>query len=375
MAEFIRRGRNKWLVRVFKGRDGNGRRIFANKTITGTKEDAENWAYDQKRQQTTSNPLIAELLDDLILDYKVNGKSLAWAKIVCDVHLRPVFGSLKASKMTTEHAKRYMEARQEVGRKNATINRELALLRRSFNLARRHTPPKVAAVPYIPTLEENNVRKGFFEDEQYQALLTKLPEDIRPILAFGYYTGARKGEILSLQWSQVDLIEREVRLEPGETKNDEGRQIPLVPELFEILVIEKRRRDQNYPGSPWVFTDGTGRAITSRYLRPCWEDACKHAGLWQGDPDKGKPTRLFHDLRRSAVRNLVRAGVSETVAMKVSGHKTREVFDRYNITSDADLKDSAVKLARYHEDRRKQVPSEPPAKGHTIVTQESVRLS
>ena len=120
MAEFIRRGRHKWLVRVFKGRDENGRRIFANKTITGTKDDAENWAYDQKRQQTTANPLIGELLDDLILDYKVNGKSLAWATIVCDVHLRPVFGSLKASKMSTEHAKRYMAARQTAGRINAT---------------------------------------------------------------------------------------------------------------------------------------------------------------------------------------------------------------------------------------------------------------
>ncbi len=107
--------------------------------------------------------------------------------------------------MTTEHAKRYMAERQEAGRKNATVNRELSLLRRAFNLARRHTPPKVAAVPYIPALEENNVRKGFFEDEQYRTLLDKLPECVRPVLAFGYYTGARKGEILSLQWSQVDL--------------------------------------------------------------------------------------------------------------------------------------------------------------------------
>ena len=161
----------------------------------------------------------------------------------------------------------------------------------------------------------------------------------------------------------------------GRAKNDEGRQIPLIPELFEILVMEKQRRDQNCPGSPWVFTDSAGGAMTGRYLRQCWKDACKLSGLWQGTPDKGKPTRLFHDLRRSAVRNLVRAGVSENVAMKVSGHKTREVFDRYNITSDADLKDSAEKLARYHEERRKPQPSELPAKGHTIVTQEAVRPS
>ncbi len=166
-----------------------------------------------------------------------------------------------------------------------------------------------------------------------------------------------------------------IRLEPGETKNDEGRQIPLIPDLFEILVAEKTRRDQNYPGSPWVFADEAGEAIQARYLRQCWHGACKLAGLWQGTPEKGKPSRLFHDLRRSAVRNLVRAGVSETVAMKVSGHRTREVFDRYNITSDADLKESAAKLARYHDERRKADPSEAPAKSHTIVTQESVRPS
>lgn len=363
MATVIKRGRNKWLVRVFKGRDASGRRIFVNRTVTGTKEDAKNWAYEEKRRETAANPTIGELLDDLILDYRVNGKSLAWAEIVCNVHLRPVFGGIKAARMATQLAEQYMLTRQKAGRKNSTINRELALLRRAFNLAKRSTPPKVAFVPFIPTLEENNVRKGFFEDGEYHALLAELPEAFRPILAFGYYTGCRRGEILGLRWSQVNLVDRKVQLAAGETKSGEARTIPLVTELYQMLAIQKALRDQEHASCPWVFFDAAGAQITGRALRSAWLAASLKAGLWEGDPENGKPSKLFHDLRRSAVRNLVRAGTPETVAQRISGHKTRAVFDRYNITSEDDLTEAAARLERYHENRRT------PARSHTIVTQ------
>jgi integrase len=139
----------------------------------------------------------------------------------------------------------------------------------------------------------------------------------------------------------VDLLERVVRLEPGETKNDEARTIPLVADLYEVLKLQREIRDRYFPESPWVFSR-LGERI--RKFRGAWESACKMAGLVDAD---GEPAKLFHDFRRTGVRNLVRAGVPERVAMTISGHKTRAVFERYNIVSESDLKDAARKLGEY----------------------------
>ena len=185
---------------------------------------------------------ISVLLDDLVVDYRINGKRVDWCELVVRTHLKPFFGNVLAARLTTDLARKYIAARQTKGIANATVNRELALLRRSLNLGRMSTPPKVSKVPFIPKLEENNVRKGFFEDAQYRALLRELPEELRPVLSFAYYTGCRRGEILNLQWSQVDLTHKIVRLEPGTTKNDEARIIPLVSDLLTTLEEQKRAR-------------------------------------------------------------------------------------------------------------------------------------
>lgn len=249
---------------------------------------------------------------------------------------------------------------------NATINRELSLLRHAFYLGAKAEPPKVARVPRIPKLAEDNVRAGFFERADYQNLMATLPESLRALLAFGYYTGCRRGEILGLRWEQVDLIEGLAVLNPGETKNSEGRIIPLAPDLLELLRLERARRDNEYPESPWVFTHDGGRQWTT--FKASWATACKSAGLW--DAATEKPTKLFHDLRRSGVRNLLRAGVPEKIAQAISGHKTRAVFDRYNIVTETDLKDAARKLGVYETAKQKaEDESKVPASSHTLVTQ------
>lgn len=143
----------------------------------------------------------------------------------------------------------------------------------------------------------------------------------------------RAGEIVILRWEQVDLERGLLRLEPGTTKNRRARLIPLAKEVTEALWQWKQRTLHHYPSCPWVC-HYRGRRLLA-VPKKTWKKACARVGL------TGK---LFHDLRRTAIRNMVRAGVSERVAMTISGHCTRSVFDRYGIVTHRDLKDAVQSL-------------------------------
>src|SRR5262249_10281671 len=158
----------------------------------------------------------------------------------------------------------------------------------------------------------------------------------------------------SLRWDQVDFLANTISLRAGETKNDDARTIPLAPQLRSLLIEQRGRRQANCPFVCFrVDRKGHAREIGS--FRKAWYTACIKAGLGKmtaatDEPEtsgrRRKPKTvysglLYHDLRRSGVRNLVRAGVPERVAMAISGHKTRAIFDRYNIVSGSDLNDAA----------------------------------
>ncbi|MEN6535348.1 MAG: site-specific integrase [Bryobacteraceae bacterium] len=351
-GQIIPRGKGTWLIRVYLGRDPEtGKREYHNQTIHGNKKEAERQLTETLQEQNrghlmpgTKRRTIGTLLDDLLADYRINGKDYKWASLLVEGKLRPAFGALPISRLSSDHIKRYIDKWKAVGRANATINHELALLRRAFKLGAQCDPPKVSRVPRIPFLEEHNVRKGFFEHGDYLKLRAELPEELRPLLTFAYYTGCRRGEILALKWSQVDLLEGVIRLEPGTTKNKQARVIPLAPEVWESLKMQRAIRDEKYPDCPCVFFRD-GKPI--KQFKDGWASACQRAGLWTGDEKTGRPSVLFHDLRRTGVRNLLRAGVPEKIAMGISGHKTRSVFDRYNIVTESDLKDAARRLGEY----------------------------
>jgi len=280
-----------------------------------------------------------ELAEDFLRDYRINGKkSLVRAERSVG-HLKRYFEGMRVSDITSPKIEAYIENRLEEGAANATINRELSALKRMLNLGARQTPPKVDRVPYIPMLKENNVRKGFFEHGEFLSLRDALPSYLKGFVTFAYKTGWRVSEIAELTWNQVDLDNGIVRLEVGETKNEEARTVYLDDELREVFNQQSELRKKNKILIPYVFPnkDSDGQI---KDFRGSWVKACKDVKI-------GK--RLFHDFRRSAVRNMVRSGIPERVAMMISGHKTRSVFERYNIVNDQDLKLAAQKQATYLE--------------------------
>jgi len=289
----------------------------------------------QRGDSPETNVRIERLLDNLLRFYSESRpKSAAWAQIVVETHLRKPFEFVRASSLGTDRINAYIDERRAKGIKNATINRELALLRRAYSLGMKHEPPLVHRVPRIEELAEGAPRSGFFEAPEFARLCAELSEDVRDVAVFAYWTGCRKSEILGLRWTQVDFADRVVRLEI--TKSGEPREIPLGEDLFAVLA---RRRDEcaeKWPWCHWVF-NRDGKRIVNFYTS--WNSACERAKL--------NGSSLLHDLRRTGVRNLVRAGVPEKVAMLISGHKTRSVFDRYHIVQGDDLKEAMLKLEKH----------------------------
>ena len=261
-----------------------------------------------------------DLAQALLADYQINGRRSARSARLSISHLRKFFAFDRAVDITTDRIKAYAADRQKAKAANASINRELAALKRMFKLAVESG--RIRFAPHIPMLEENNARQGFVDHGAFLSLRENHAEYLRDPIAFLYLTGWRLGEMKALEWRDVDLAGRVVHLRPEISKNKDGRLLPLSGELLEI--VESAYADRRLD-CPYVFhLDGEQVGDFKR----SWATACKKAGV-------GKV--LVHDLRRTAVRNMVRAGIPDRVAMTLSGHKTRSVFDRYNIVSEADL--------------------------------------
>jgi integrase len=291
---------------------------------------------------------IEDLAEDFLRDYRINGKkSLDDVQARWNLHLKPFFGFLRAVDVTSDLIARYVDARQGEKAKNATINRELAALKRMFRLGMKSTPLKVMRVPAFPHLAENNTRTGFLEDGQYHKLVSYRPELwFRAIVECGRTYGWRISEVLQLTVKQIDTEHRVIRLEPGTTKNKSGREVVMTEAVFQLLsACIDGKGPENY-----VFTRSCGKPV--RDFRVTWENACAYAGV---------PNLLFHDLRRTAARNLRRIGIGENVIMRIGGWKTRSVFQRYDIVDNRDIADAMKKLEL----------SEKSKIGHELVTFDS----
>ena len=278
-------------------------------------------------------------------------------------HLKRFFEGYRVPEITSPKRHAYIENRLGEGAANATINRELSALKRMLNIGAKQTPSKVDRKPYIPMLKENNVKKGFFEHAEFVTLRDALPDYLKGFVTFAYKTGWRVSEITDLTWNQVDLDNGIVRLEPGETKNDDGRTVYLDDELKEVFSHQWKKRKNLLP---YVFLNSRFSGKIKK-IDKSWNKACRKAGLgygykvnenyvekWKNKLPAG-PT--VHDFRRTVCRNMVRSGIPERVAMMISGHKTRSVFDRYNIVNDADLKLAAQKQELYLQTQKDTISS------------------
>jgi integrase len=283
---------------------------------------------DPPNHELTSYEDMRELL---IGEYESNlrkTKDIIHLKLVS---LDSFFKTYKAINITSKKIYEYVALRRE-SVKNATINRELSALRRMFSLAKQLD--LVGNIPHIKKLQERNTRTGFLLHEDFLEIHKRLPDYIKPIAHLAYKSGMRKSEILNLKWEDVDTRYWIITL--TNTKTDEPRIFPLDEELVRVFGV----LSQQNKNSPYVFVNRRGRGRVKDFYY-VWRKACSDAAEWVNKPYLKH--MLFHDLRRTAVRNLIRAGVGRKVAMQISGHKTESIFERYNIISPEDLQE-AVRL-------------------------------
>jgi integrase len=296
---------------------------------------------------------VGQLLDELETDFRLRGvKWWAQAKYHAAA-VREWFGDARADKLAVADVDRYIEARLADGYAPASVNRQTGLLGEALRLAhRRGTLTRVIDVRRLP---ERNARQGFLERADLDKLIAALPDYLRDLTRFAALTAWRRGELVSLRWSDVDRDGGVIRLRPEASKNGHGRTVAIEGDLRAILERRWQARQLKGPQGAVRVAElvfhRKGRPVGD--FRKAWAAACVEAGLYRvvgvnadGTEEKA-PTRIFHDLRRSGVRNMIRAGVPERVAMAVSGHRTRSVFDRYNIVSEDDLRTAMKRTSDY----------------------------
>jgi len=342
-----KRGRIWWI----RYHDGNGRRYEESAGVDAngkpiTKREALRMLRRREGRLAEGKVVTPEMsklrfcdaVKEVFSDYKHRKlKTLDHCKFRVRLHLNPFFGRKRMKNIGMRDVRLYVTERRDEGAADATINREIAILKRTFSIA--VDEGRLARMPKITMLPEDNAREGFFEADEFAALVSHLPASLRGPTTMAYYCGWRiHSEVLTLEWPQVDRKNKTIRLRPEQSKNGEGRDLPygLLPAIDSVIeeaAQERQRLIEDARICPFVF-NRNGKPIKN--IRKAWKTACRKAEI---------PDLLPHDLRRSAVRNLVRAGVSEKISMAISGHKTRSVFDRYDITDETDVKQALGKLA------------------------------
>jgi integrase len=261
-----------------------------------------------------------------------------------------IFQGRLAVSITTQDLQRYRDLRQSLGRKDATINNELSYLRAAFKHGmKRQTPKKVVEVPYFPIVDPQNVRLGFIEVPTFRKILELMCDSLKLFFVLAYHSGCRSGELKNLKWSQVYRrpdSQGYIELEPGTTKNKEGRHLPIYGDMEAWLEKQLAIRNAQCPECEYVlfWHQADVNGLVSHKVgdkldtfRTVWKRAVKQAGV---------PQLIPHDLRRSAVTNMTQV-LSIPEIMNIIGHKTMAMFIRYNIVSRKGITEAGKKMTAW----------------------------
>lgn len=284
---------------------------------------------------------VGQLLDLVLEDYKTHNRgSLPDLKSKIESRLGPFFGKMKAAQLGTIDIKGYQTARLRERAAPASVNRELAVVRRALNLGAHHDPPLVSHVPRFDFLPVDNAREGTITHDQYQALRDALPRHARCALVIAYHCGCRRGEIFKVERRHIDFHDKRILMPGRTTKNRQPKYIPIYGDMAEEIKAAMDESDAEACEAkrkpcPYLI-QWRGQAVSSLYT--AWDKACKALGL-EGT--------LLHDMRRVAATNMIEAGLSEHEAMEITGHKTPEIFRRYHIVSAKRMAVNAEKLAAH----------------------------
>ena len=286
---------------------------------------------------------VHDLLEDLKAHFELEGQLSPQNKS----HIARAdkdFGDRLALELWSRDFKAYKIQRLADGDAKATINRPLQMLRLAYSHAVEND--ELTHAPHIELFsEKGNARKGFCKETEFRKIQDSLPKYLKDFALFAYCTGMRFGEITSLKWEYVtgDVIELQAEDAKGDGDEENARSIPMVgKDLAGILARRTAARTvkvgKTSEMAALIFHHN-GKPIVD--IRKAWKTACKKAGV---------PNRLFHDLRRSAVKNMDEAGISRDVAMSISGHRTQATYTRYNI-SDTKRKRKALERAQEFRER------------------------
>ncbi|HTR35449.1 MAG TPA: site-specific integrase [Bryobacteraceae bacterium] len=343
------RGRVWWFKSPNGERESTGTSIESEAIEFKIRKLAELRVDQPHVKSPASKATVNELLDAHLAYMRRKGrKSTQGVEQVLDKHVRPYFGDRVAATLTTADFERYREDKKDQV-KPTTINRHLSHLRSGYVTGyRRVTPRLVDFVPAFPIVDESyNVRQGFLSFEGYLKVRDHLPASLRPLFVVAFHVSSRRGELLKIRWSQVDLKDGLIVLSPFDTKNKTGRALPVYGDMVEVLKEQKRIRDEQFPECEHVFfwraedvmlSHGGRRTVPGtpiKVFKDAWTKAVKAAGF---------PNLLFHDLRRTAERNMAKAGMDQTMRMRISGHKTPSMSTRYNIVVAEDVAQEKARM-------------------------------
>jgi integrase len=278
--------------------------------------------------------------------------------------LNGFFKGRRAVEIDADVMRQYQREQQAEGLSDGTINRALASLRAMFRLAQQDR--KIKNIPFFPMLAESKPRQGTLPHEKYAALLAALPDDIRPIVVIAFNTGMRRGEIVGLRWSNVQWMDRIIRIE--DSKNGDAREVPFAGELETVLKAQYAKRQ---PSCDFVCyrMNRLGHAQRVGNFRKVWSRICTRLGLGKmvpvldaaGNPKIQKPRYehsqpkpklrytglLLHDLRRTFISDAEHSGAPRHEVMKISGHRSEAVYKRYAIENRENRRAALDRIAAY----------------------------